>query len=73
MEIMAHPFYDELRNIETLQNGKYIVPNLFDFSKKEISMSKQKDLFRKIIPEWSEGYKNLFDENGLNTIYLQIS
>ena len=63
MEIMAHPFYDELRNIETLQNGKYIVPNLFDFSKKEISMSKQKDLFRKIIPEWSEGYKNLFDEN----------
>ena len=59
MEIMAHPFYDELRNSDTLQNGKYIVPNLFDFSKKEISMSKQKDLFRKIIPEWSDGYKNL--------------
>ena len=59
MEIMAHPFYDELRNSDTLQNGKYIVPNLFDFSKKEISMSKHKELFKKIIPEWSEGYKNL--------------
>lgn len=43
MEIMAHPFYDELRNSELMQNGKYIIPNLFDFSRKEISMSKQKD------------------------------
>ena len=59
MEIMAHPFFDELRRIDTLQNGKYIVPNLFDFSNKEISMSKQKHLFKKIIPEWSDGYQNL--------------
>ena len=59
MEIMAHPFFDELRSIDTLQNGKYIVPNLFDFSNKEISMSKQKHLFKKIIPEWSDGYQNL--------------
>lgn len=63
MEIMAHPFYDELRNSDTLQNGKYIVPNLFDFSKKEISMSKHKELFKKIIPEWSDGYKNIFDSS----------
>lgn len=28
MEIMAHPFYDELRNSDLMQNGKYIVPNL---------------------------------------------
>ena len=59
MEIMAHPFFDELRNIETSQSGKYIVPNLFDFSKKEIEMSKQKELFKKIIPEWADGYKNI--------------
>ena len=59
MEIMAHPFFDELRNPETSQSGKYIVPNLFDFSKKEIEMSKQKELFKKIIPEWADGYKNI--------------
>jgi hypothetical protein len=59
MEIMAHSFFDELRNVETSQSGKYIVPNLFDFSKKEIEMSKQKELFKKIIPEWADGYKNI--------------
>ena len=62
MEIMAHPFFDDLRNSEiSLNNGKFIVPNLFDFSKKEISMSKQKNLWTKIIPEWSDGYKNLME------------
>ena len=49
---MAHPFFDDLRNSEiSLNNGKFIVPNLFDFSKKEISMSKQKGLWTKIISE----------------------
>ena len=62
MEIMAHPFLYDLRNSEiSLNNGKFIVPNLFDFSKKEISMSKQKNLWTKIIPEWSDGYKNLME------------
>ena len=62
IEIMAHPFFDDLRNSEiSLNNGKFIVPNLFDFSKKEISMSKQKNLWTKIIPEWSDGYKNLME------------
>lgn len=61
IEIMAHPFFDDLRNQEVCQNGKYIIPNLYDFSKKEISMSKKKELFKTIIPEWSEGYKNLVD------------
>ena len=60
MEIMAHPFFEELRNKDIcLNNGKYIIPNLFDFSEKEISMSKQRNLWTKIIPEWSEGYQNL--------------
>ena len=60
MEIMAHPFFEDLRNKDIcLNNGKYIIPNLFDFSEKEISMSKQRNLWTKIIPEWSEGYQNL--------------
>ena len=59
-EIMAHPYFDELRNKNVCQNnGKYIIPNIFDFSKKEISSCKQKNLWKKIIPEWSEGYNNL--------------
>ena len=60
MEIMAHSFFEDLRNKDIcLNNGKYIIPNLFDFSEKEISMSKQRNLWTKIIPEWSEGYQNL--------------
>ena len=60
MEIMAHKFFDDLRNKDTcLNNGKYIIPNLFYFSEKEISMCKQSKLWTKIIPEWSEGYQNL--------------
>ena len=62
MEIMAHPFFDELRNKEVcMNNGKYVIPNLFDFSEKEISKSKQGNLWTKIIPEWSEGYQNLIN------------
>ena len=52
MEIMAYPFFEELRNRDIcLNNGKYIIPNLFDFSEKEIGMSKQRNLWTKIIPE----------------------
>ena len=62
MEIMAHPFFDELRNKDVcINNGKYVIPNLFDFSEKEISSSKQGNLWNKIIPEWSEGYQNLIN------------
>ena len=62
MEIMAHPFFDELRNKDVcINNGKYVIPNLFDFSEKEISKSKQGNLWTKIIPEWSEGYQNLIN------------
>ena len=31
-------------------------------------MSKQKDLFRKIIPEWSEGYK-IYSHNRFILLY----
>ena len=60
MEIMAHPFFDDLKNKDIyMNNGKYIIPNLFDFSESEIAMSKQRNLWTKIIPEWSDGYQNL--------------
>ena len=57
MEILSHPFFDELRNLELVQNGKFIVPNVFDFSAKEISLYQNKDILRRIIPEWAESYK----------------
>ena len=44
-----------------MNNGKYVIPNLFDFSENEITKSKQRNLWTKIIPEWSEGYKNLIN------------
>ena len=53
---------DVLNRPEDIECGEYViksVTNLFDFSNKEISMSKQKHLFKKIIPEWSDGYQNL--------------
>ena len=59
LEIMAHPFFNDLRNEEVYQNGKYIIPNLFDFNKKEIMLSKSKETFKRIIPEWSEYRKNI--------------
>lgn len=52
-EIMAHPFYDDLRNQEINQNGKNIVPQLFDFSEMEVVNCKSKTLLKKILPEWS--------------------
>jgi glycogen synthase kinase 3 beta len=57
LEIMAHPFFDELRNNEVSQNGKYIVPTIFDFSESEIIAYKNKSLLKKIIPDWAESYK----------------
>jgi serine/threonine protein kinase len=32
LEIMAHPFFDELRNSESTNNGKFIIPQIFDFT-----------------------------------------
>jgi glycogen synthase kinase 3 beta len=50
-EIMAHPFFDDLRNAELSQNGRFIIPQLFDFSEAEIKAA-PKELIKKIIPEW---------------------
>jgi serine/threonine protein kinase len=59
LEIMAHPFFDDLKNLELTQNGKYIIPNIFDFTSKEISLYKKNEILKKIIPEWSENYKDI--------------
>jgi len=60
LEIMAHPFFDDLRNSEIAQNGKYIVPQIFDFTENEIANCKNKSLLKKIIPDWTEGSRNMF-------------
>jgi len=31
-EIMAHPFFDDLRSLDNNTNGNYIIPQIFDFS-----------------------------------------
>ena len=59
-EIMAHPFYDELRSYETTQNGKYIIPQIFDFTDAEINSCRNKSIFKKILPDWCDSYKNIF-------------
>jgi serine/threonine protein kinase len=60
LEVLAHPFFDELRMIDSFNNGKFVVPQIFDFSESEINLySNQKSLLKKIIPEWSENYKLL--------------
>ena len=62
MEIMAHPFFDDLRNKELCtNNGKFMVPNIFNFTEKEIRESPKRKLWAKIIPDWSDGYKNLLN------------
>jgi glycogen synthase kinase 3 beta len=53
-EIMAHPFFDDLRNSDISQNGKYIFPSIFDFSESEINACSKNDLIKKILPEWSD-------------------
>lgn len=60
LEIMAHPFFDDLRNSDLAQNGKFIVPQIYDFTDNEIYSCKNKSLLKKIIPDWCEVYRNIF-------------
>jgi len=64
LEILSHPFFDDLRNQDLTQNGKFIFPQIFDFSENEIQLycsqsSKNLTLLKKIIPDWAESYKLL--------------
>ena len=62
VEVMAHHAFDDLRNKENFKNEKYVMPNIFNFTQEEINGRKfNAELWKKIIPTWSEGYKNLLD------------
>lgn len=61
LEIMALPFFDELRQKDS-GNGKFIIPQLFDFSESELSLytsPSQIKTLKKVIPEWADCYKLL--------------
>ena len=59
---MAHPAFDELKNKESFNNDKYVVPNIFNFSQEEINGRRfNAEVWKKVIPSWSEGYKNLLE------------
>lgn len=51
LEILLHPFFDELRDKNTkLPNGNAL-PDLFDFTREEIS-TYPKDVIEKLVPSW---------------------
>ncbi len=51
MEAILHPFFDELREKTTkLPNGNPL-PELFDFTKEEIS-STSPEIIEQLIPSW---------------------
>lgn len=51
LEILLHPFFDELRLEDTiLQNGKKVPDELFIFTKEEIKFDKE--VIVKLIPNW---------------------
>ena len=60
VEVMAHPAFDDLKNKDTFNNDKYVVPNIFNFTQEEINGRRfNAETWKKVIPSWSEGYKNL--------------
>ena len=62
VEIMAHPAFDELKNKDNFNNDKYVVPNIFNFTQEEINGRRfNAEVWKKVIPSWSEGYKNLLE------------
>ena len=62
VQVMAHPAFDELRNKDNFTNEKYVMPNIFDFTTEEINGRRfDAELWKKIIPSWSDGYKNLME------------
>ncbi len=62
VEVMAHPAFDELKNKENYNNDKYVMPNIFNFTQEEINGRRfNAELWKKVLPTWSEGYKNLLE------------
>ena len=59
LEILSHSFFDELR-MKDCGTGKFIVPQIFDFTESEIQLhSNNRALLKKIIPEWADCYKQI--------------
>ena len=55
--LLGHPFFDELRDINTkLENGRNL-PNLFNFNKTEMKID-PKFVKEKLIPDWYEQKNN---------------
>jgi hypothetical protein len=51
LEVLLHPFFDELRDKNTkLPNGNQL-PELFEFTKEEIS-TYSADTMDKLVPSW---------------------
>ena len=61
LEILTHPFFDELRNCDLGQNAKFIVPTIFDFTEGEIYSCKNKALLKKIVPDSADAYKYIYN------------
>ena len=67
--LLGHPFFDELRDINTkLENGRNL-PNLFNFNKTEMKID-PKFVKEKLIPDWYEQKNNniFYLINNLNLI-----
>ena len=55
--LLGHPFFDQLRDINTkLENGRNL-PNLFNFNKTEININ-SKFVKEKLIPKWYDKSSN---------------
>lgn len=51
MEALTHPFFDELRQEGTTLPNDNPLPELFNFTKEEISTTNQETM-DKLVPEW---------------------
>ncbi|KAI8976091.1 kinase-like domain-containing protein [Pilobolus umbonatus] len=72
-EAMVHPFFDELRNPETKMATGRELPELFDFSKEELSI--RPDLLHKLVPPHCHEklLRSGIDVNNFNPIPLELT
>jgi glycogen synthase kinase 3 beta len=55
LQALAHPFFDELREIDTLLPNNKKLPELFNFSKEEVNTDPE--LVESLIPDWYKSEK----------------
>lgn len=51
LEILLHPFFDELRENNTVLPNGNALPELFEFTKEEIS-TYSSDIIDQLVPSW---------------------